>query len=339
LVLNAYAQAAVVYVDRDNQSGNEDGLSWETAFTEIQDGINISSPGDEVWVAEGIYDETRTLLLYDPPTDTGSLMIGSNVSLYGGFVGTENVRADRDWSINATVIEGAVSRDGLPAYHVVFCAEDVRIDGFTVRGGRSDDPPLILLGTGAGIRSISDGLIIDNCLITDNVGNGTGGVSTFGSIEIRNSIIEYNVNGGVYADTSAMIVDCEFRSNSDDGKGAAIFASPDLAIPCLFKTAYSRGMTRDQTVERYTDRATISRLSAACLGIIRQDEVAHCICLAILWWSGIAYSGGTWRGLGARCMRRDLRIRSRELNSRSCKLSIQRFLEIWEALFIRTMGT
>ena len=240
LFVLSYAQASVVYVDMDNTSGIEDGLTWPTAFAEIQDGIDAAVAGDEVWVAEGIYDEVRTSILYDPPTDTGSLLLKAEVALYGGFLGTESNRDERNWTIHKTIIDGAVSRSGAPAYHVVYGAENVLLDGFTIRGGKSDLPPIIQVGTGGGIRSISDGLTIINCVIRDNIGNGTGGISTFGSIGIYDSIIESNTNGGVYVDNDAIIQNCIFRNNTTtrDGSGVRVsigFGESALIQDCIFE--------------------------------------------------------------------------------------------------------
>ena len=42
-----------IYVDRDAPGPTHDGLSWATAYTDVQDGLDAALPGDELWVAEG----------------------------------------------------------------------------------------------------------------------------------------------------------------------------------------------------------------------------------------------------------------------------------------------
>ena len=55
-LLTCPASATTFYVDATvAQSG--DGLSWETAFKSIQEGIDTTSGGDTVVVAAGVYFE------------------------------------------------------------------------------------------------------------------------------------------------------------------------------------------------------------------------------------------------------------------------------------------
>ncbi len=61
IVLCAAAFGTMWHVDMDNTSGIEDGTPWATAFTVIQDPVDIASSGDEVWVAEGTYPESITI--------------------------------------------------------------------------------------------------------------------------------------------------------------------------------------------------------------------------------------------------------------------------------------
>ena len=86
LLLPAIAES-VVYVDSDAPSGGN-GNSWSTAYESIQAGINDADVLDEeVWVAEGMYNENITLK--------------DGVALYGGFSGLgeleETARDQRDW--------------------------------------------------------------------------------------------------------------------------------------------------------------------------------------------------------------------------------------------------
>ncbi len=81
----------VRYVDREAQPGG-DGVSWETAFNTVQDGID--APGViagidntcEVWVKDIaiINDENGTF--------KDSIIIDKNVDIYEGFLGTESTR-------------------------------------------------------------------------------------------------------------------------------------------------------------------------------------------------------------------------------------------------------
>jgi len=45
----ATARADTIFVDDDAPLGG-DGLSWETAFNDLQDAIAAAGPGDELWI-------------------------------------------------------------------------------------------------------------------------------------------------------------------------------------------------------------------------------------------------------------------------------------------------
>ncbi len=122
---------AVVYVDKDNMAGPWNGASWATAFQTIQEGLDAAGVGEDVWVAEGIYAESR------PNNTSGSLQMKDGVNVYGGFAGMETTRGQRDWRTHVTTISGATARSGSPAYHVILGANNATIDGFTIRDGRT----------------------------------------------------------------------------------------------------------------------------------------------------------------------------------------------------------
>ena len=92
--------AEIWRVDVDNDSEVEDGTSWSTAFKTIQPAINAAhdTGGGEVWIAEGVYSEARESQVDVNPddgpsnvflVDSSSLVVKTNVDLYGGFEGDE----------------------------------------------------------------------------------------------------------------------------------------------------------------------------------------------------------------------------------------------------------
>jgi len=174
LLFAANSYAAVWYVDKD-ATGANNGTSWQNAFTDIQDAVTAATAGDEVWVRAGVYNEVRG-------GATGSLVMKSNVALYGGFTGTEappldvSTRRNRDWIKNPTIIDGGNGRGlGQPAYHVVVGANNSVLDGFTVRGGRANGS-LASDNRGAGLKTDNVGaIIIRNCTFHNNFANHVGG--------------------------------------------------------------------------------------------------------------------------------------------------------------------
>ncbi len=45
----------VLCVDKDAPGPSHDGLSWTTAYTNVQNALAAATTGNEIWVAEGIY--------------------------------------------------------------------------------------------------------------------------------------------------------------------------------------------------------------------------------------------------------------------------------------------
>ena len=75
VIMSASAFAARYYVKPTGSDSNT-GDSWASAFKTIVKATEKAQKGDEVWVAEGTYAESKTVV--NP----------LNVALYGGFAGT-----------------------------------------------------------------------------------------------------------------------------------------------------------------------------------------------------------------------------------------------------------
>ncbi|MGC8737209.1 MAG: immunoglobulin-like domain-containing protein [Candidatus Hydrogenedens sp.] len=198
--------------------GVANGLTWETAFATIQEGIDAAAAdgAGEVWVAGGpngggyVYNELRTIPWGGPANVDGSLILESNVQIYGGFEGywgmQEDIRAKRAVRNVVTIIDGSVSRGGSPAYHVIVVgsstqpAVNVRIDGFDIRGGRASG----VAGDyhtwrGAGLYNWISQPVIANCTFYDNIAAVSGGA------------ISNESYGGSSA--NATIINCVFYNN------------------------------------------------------------------------------------------------------------------------------
>jgi hypothetical protein len=118
-----------IYV-KDGSSGN--GRSWEEAFGGLQDALEQASSGDEIWVSAGIYYPT------DGNDKSISFNLKENVTLYGGFNGTETELAQRDWERNKTILSGNIgdkSTNTDNSTHVVITANNAVLDGFIVEDG------------------------------------------------------------------------------------------------------------------------------------------------------------------------------------------------------------
>ena len=214
------AQAAVVYVDGDILIPG-DGTTWGMAFDTIQDAIDDTIAGDEIWIKQGTY------------TLSSQIDLNKAVAMYGGFAGTETQRHTRDWANNKTTIDGNGT-----AFHCVYVTADANIDGFTITGGQADGsegPPQ----SGGGIYNDSSSPTIRNCIIAGNDAedNGGGIYNNASSPVITNCIISHNSAGIIAAGdgygggisnwnfSSPIITNCTITVNSTLWYGGGIMNS------------------------------------------------------------------------------------------------------------------
>ena len=156
-----------------------DGLTWETAFTSIQTGIDVAyGAGDsEVWVAAGQYTAVTSPVVTLRP----------GVELYGGFAGTETERSQRNWKMNVTAI------DGQDVHRCILGANDVILDGFTIQHGHASPG-------GGGMFNETVSPTIANCTFTQNSASMSGDM--------------FNVNRA-----APTVTDCIFLSNTAGQEG------------------------------------------------------------------------------------------------------------------------
>ncbi len=177
----ASAADAIIYVDItvENPEGDNDGSSWQKAYTDLYLALTAAGNGTEIWVAVGNYmpasaeDGRRTL----------SFELKSGVKIYGGFSGTETQRDQRnpDPATNKTILSGDVNGDDQTgnyddnSYHVVTC-QDVNsaavLDGFTIRGGNANTNDN---NRGGGMYNLRCSATLSNLLFVDNNANNEGG--------------------------------------------------------------------------------------------------------------------------------------------------------------------
>jgi hypothetical protein len=193
VAVSAWAADGVWYVDKDNESGVQDGLSWSTAYTTIQPAIDAAfeDGGGEVWVGEGVYNEIR-FSPDDDGVDTGSLVLRDNVAVYGGFAAIESTRQERDPLSRITVVDGSGARGQQAAIHVIVASgEDTLVDGLHISGGNANGEKTRAVG--GGIYLTAGPLVIAGCSVTGNRANSGGGLyGREGPVSIMNSAFRSN---------------------------------------------------------------------------------------------------------------------------------------------------
>ncbi len=182
LAPTAASGETIIYVNAAAPAGGA-GQSWSTACATLQDGLVAAasavaqSPTVEIWVAAGTYTPDRG----------GGQVAGNrsatftllpNVGIFGGFIGNESARSQRDWHTNLSILSGDLAGDDLPLTQPGF-------------GNNSDNS--FRVGTAYSVNAQTN---IDGCVISggnntragpcDDEISGGGGMATDGRCAIRN---------------------------------------------------------------------------------------------------------------------------------------------------------
>ena len=235
-------------------AGVRDGSNWANAMT-LQVALAASTtPGDQIWIAEGIYNPH--------PTDrTVSFTIPAGILVYGGFAGDEAALADRAGA--ATILSGDLLGDdgtrpvrptgdrtaynaALAVYNlmrddnsnrvVTIAGADVTLDGLTITAGESD-------GSYAGLVSTSANTNVNACTFTDNRAPDVGGGALFGGTEATltgctftgNEVIYGDGGGAWFTAGGATLTACTFTGNrARVTSGGAYFREAATLTGCTF---------------------------------------------------------------------------------------------------------
>ena len=248
LVLNAAALslANIIYVDKNNASGVEDG-SIENPFNTIGEAITFSASGDIVKVAAGLYLENVSI-------NSKAIKLQGEDPAVTTIQGTSNV----------IIVDGTYSED------------NVEISGFTITQGSNSGIRLnsstlqvlirnnIVLGNGIGILcSLTKGTNILNNTITQNTGYGINIVSTDNNSIVGN-IITSNNDCGIYEQYGTALVtynnlwsnmngDTCYYNPSGFTKIENISTNPQFLESTFFLSVGSLSIDRGSPLSAYKD--------------------------------------------------------------------------------------
>lgn len=229
------------HVDADAPGPAHDGVTWATAFVNLQDAIAAAGPGDTILVAEGTYkpDQGGEVVVGDR---AASFVLKDGVVFKGGFAGYGQPNPDaRDIAGHETVLSGDLKSDDLwgtvnrgeNSYHVLTGpsgTEPARLDGFSVvRGNANGRFPNDL---GGGLYSDA-ALTVVNCTFEGNTAAFGGGILSLNAeLTLVNTQLIGNrafvSGGGLYNwEGTAILHNCRVVGNSADRASATGGAAID----------------------------------------------------------------------------------------------------------------
>lgn len=223
------ATAATHYVDLNSMNPTYPFTTWSTAATNIQDGIDAATDGDQVLVTNGVYN-------------SGSRIAGDGSINRVVVTNAMTVQSVNGW-VTATI-------DGGHAMRCVYLTYGAILKGFTLTNGTAgggDGGAANCIHTNLNLPSnalVSDCLVISNssgygggiafctasnCLITCNKSSGSGGGA--GYCILNNCVLCSNsagfYGGGASGGISILNNCVVFRNSaaSSSGKGGGVFGS------------------------------------------------------------------------------------------------------------------
>ncbi len=246
------------YVTANGNSDPVYAFSWGASTNNLQWAIDLSSPGDVIWVAAGAYKPKS------PAGREATFQMKEGVKIYGGFQGNETSLNQRpridpaDGLPSSTTLSGDIGTPGDPSdniYHVVSYAGNVRggittnsvLDGFVITGGNAvatntSNPDDDANNSGGGIYNGAYGgtsnPIIRNCWFQGNyalfgagmANDAYGQGNTFP--QLINCVFQSNTafvsggaifNNGHFGDSDPSLINCLFQRNEAFGSGGAIY--------------------------------------------------------------------------------------------------------------------
>ena len=224
----------VLFVDWQ-ANGQNNGASWEDAYTDLQLAIEhaVRAPGEvtEIWVAAGIYRPAEP----DGDRDAAFDLV-EGVGIYGGFAGTENSRHERNPDLHVTTLSGDLNGDDNGgnsnrenSYHVVYgdwVDASAVLDGFTIKAGNANGASRGRNRGGGFYNFVGSPTLADCKFVGNNAFAGGAVYNMAGNVTLTRCIISLNhatSGGGIFNEVgSPSLAGCEFEENTATSGGGMI---------------------------------------------------------------------------------------------------------------------
>jgi len=261
------SSAKIIYVD-DDAAGDNNGTSWENAYTYLQDALADAKDSDkpvEVRIAQGTYTPDQGAN-QTPGDREAAFQLTNSVTIAGGYAGASDPNTypnTRNIELYETILSGDLNGDDADiqdaqsllehvsrednSYHVLIAFQPVPnaviiIDGLYISGGNANILESVPFGGGILWNRVN--LNILNCTFKDNTSDQKGGAifnSHLGGLNIMNCKFFNNAStsGGAIANevSKCVMSDCIFKNNYCSSSGGAAYnGSGEVSmIDCIFE--------------------------------------------------------------------------------------------------------
>lgn len=274
-------QGCVRYVDVNSAAGNPDGLTWDSAFPTLQEGIDAAHDANdacEVWVAGGTYIVTT-----GDPTNTVNLR---STPLIGGFPAGAVTHEEQSPDSYPTIIDG----NDL-AFHVLSCSEslgcggDTELNGLTITGGNAIGPD-DSQQDGAGLYVYYAEIAITDCEFMDNIAESEGAaiyafesVLTISESQFSGHTITFGYSQGPAVITNYYtdfeMSNTSFNSNDTGSVYSAVAADTVNVYDCSFHESGSVN-TQFSEAASITDCTFTDGTGGISVGEVDYVDISNC---------------------------------------------------------------
>jgi predicted outer membrane repeat protein len=306
--LSVLAQSTL-FVDENSMDNNADGLSWNSAFDNLQDALfeaRNNSSVSEIWIAVGSYHPMKGDQYPDRTIDNFwareiSFNLVDGVALFGGFRAGQTSKDERNpEDYDQTILTGYdPDYDDYASFTVVRgddLNQTVTLDGLCIQRGKSDgykentfnnDARNVQVeGAGLCLYQIQADITVKNCAIRNNLtkapqsylAGGKGGAC----------LIKFSNDSNL---RKIILENCVFTENnaSGSGGGLAIFKPQGdlnlLVNSCHFLENYS--FEKGGALAIYSEGKTLFEISDSTFSGNYANDSGGSISLGI--WKSIKY--------------------------------------------------
>jgi hypothetical protein len=198
------APAGTLYVNLNSTNPTAPYSDWSTAATNIQDAIDASADGDQIWVTNGVYQ-------------LGGKVMAGNL--------TNRIALDKAVTVQSvngpfvTTIAGIGATNNAVAVRCAWLTNNAALIGFTLtRGATRNSGDQASLESGGAVWCASSNALVSGCVIISNTAFFRAGGAYQGTLNncfITSNSVPVNLLGG--AAYSASLNNCTVASNSTVG--------------------------------------------------------------------------------------------------------------------------